>query len=106
MPRPTRACRPLRQTWAPAAGPVPDGDPRMRRMSHDAWPLCGDRAAMTVISPEHHQRDSLRAEREMLVAARPHDAPRRDEVVDAFMPLIGSVAHRYRGARAVDRSEL
>jgi RNA polymerase sigma factor (sigma-70 family) len=61
---------------------------------------------MTVISPEHDQRASLQAEREMLVAARPHDAPRRDEVVDAFMPLIGSVAHRYRGARAVDRSEL
>jgi RNA polymerase sigma factor (sigma-70 family) len=42
----------------------------------------------------------------MLLAARPHDAPMRDEVVDAFMPLIGSVAHRYRGARAVDRTEL
>jgi RNA polymerase sigma factor (sigma-70 family) len=61
---------------------------------------------MTVIAAEHHQQASLQAEREMLVAARPHDAPGRDEVVHAFMPLIGSVAHRYRGARAVDRTEL
>jgi RNA polymerase primary sigma factor len=60
---------------------------------------------MTVISATR-QQTSLKAEREMLVAARPHDAARRDEVVDAFMPLIGSVAHRYRGARAVDRTEL
>jgi RNA polymerase sigma factor (sigma-70 family) len=60
---------------------------------------------MTVISAAR-QQTSLKAEREMLLAARPHDAPRRDEVVDAFMPLIGSVAHRYRGARAVDRAEL
>ncbi|HMJ35862.1 MAG TPA: sigma-70 family RNA polymerase sigma factor [Baekduia sp.] len=60
---------------------------------------------MTVISATH-QQTSLKAEREMLIAARPHDAVRRDEVVDAFMPLIGSVAHRYRGARAVDRAEL
>jgi RNA polymerase primary sigma factor len=60
---------------------------------------------MPATSPEH-RRFSLQAERELLIAARPHDAPRRDEVVDAFMPLIGSVAHRYRGVRAVDRTEL
>ncbi|MDX6725443.1 MAG: polymerase primary sigma factor [Baekduia sp.] len=61
---------------------------------------------MSVISEDHQQHAALQAEREMLVAARPHGAPRRDEVVTAFMPLIGSVAHRYSGARAVGRTEL
>ncbi|HEX5922629.1 MAG TPA: sigma-70 family RNA polymerase sigma factor, partial [Baekduia sp.] len=45
-------------------------------------------------------------ERALLRAARAHDAPCRTKLVEAYMPLIGSVAHRYRGARAVDRSEL
>jgi RNA polymerase primary sigma factor len=62
-------------------------------------------ASMLVISLEHEDLP-LRAERELLIAARAHDPSRRDEVVDAFMPLIGSVAHRYRGARAVDHAEL
>jgi RNA polymerase sigma factor (sigma-70 family) len=44
-------------------------------------------------------------ERELLLAAQ-RDPDRRAEVVDAYMPLIGSVAHRYRGAKAVDRREL
>jgi RNA polymerase primary sigma factor len=44
-------------------------------------------------------------ERELLLAAQ-RDPVRRAEVVDAYMPLIGSVAHRYRGAKAVDRREL
>jgi RNA polymerase primary sigma factor len=78
----------------------------MGQMSHDAPPPAVDRGPMTVIAPERRRPASLRAERELLVAARPHDAARRDEVVDAFMPLIGSMAQRYRGARAVDHSEL
>ncbi|HEY4097887.1 MAG TPA: sigma-70 family RNA polymerase sigma factor [Baekduia sp.] len=62
---------------------------------------------MTVVVEHHHgELASLQAEREMLVAARTHGAPCRDEVVQAFMPLIGSVAHRYSGARAVNRTEL
>jgi RNA polymerase primary sigma factor len=60
---------------------------------------------MAVIAPPRRQT-SLEAERELLLAAQSHDAPRREEVVDTFLPLIGSVAHRYRGARAVNRTEL
>jgi RNA polymerase sigma factor (sigma-70 family) len=59
----------------------------------------------TVTSPSRPRAGAL-AERELLLAARDHDAPRRTELVEAFMPLIGSVAHRYRGARAVNRTEL
>jgi RNA polymerase primary sigma factor len=61
--------------------------------------------SMLVISPDHEDLP-LRAERELLIAARAHDPSSRDELVDSFMPLIGSVAHRYRGARAVDHTEL
>jgi RNA polymerase primary sigma factor len=61
---------------------------------------------MTTASAPHRNVAGLSHERELLLAARAHDAPRRTELVEAFMPLIGSVAHRYRGARAVDRSEL
>jgi RNA polymerase primary sigma factor len=61
---------------------------------------------MTAATAPHRQIAGRRAERELLLAARDHDAPRRTELVEAFMPLIGSVAHRYRGARSVDRTEL
>jgi RNA polymerase primary sigma factor len=61
--------------------------------------------SMLVISLDHEDV-ALRAERELLIAARAHDPASRDELVDSFMPLIGSVAHRYRGARAVDHTEL
>jgi len=43
----------------------------------------------------------------MLVAAAARgDQAARDEAVAAYMPLIGSVAHRYHGARAVNHAEL
>jgi RNA polymerase primary sigma factor len=42
----------------------------------------------------------------LLRAAQAHDGPGRDKLVEAYLPLIGSVAHRYRGARAVNHSEL
>ncbi len=59
----------------------------------------------TTAAPYVHSAGS-RQERALLRAARAHDAPCRTKLVEAYMPLIGSVAHRYRGARAVDRSEL
>ena len=59
----------------------------------------------TTAAPYVHSAGSLQ-ERALLRAARAHDAPCRTKLVEAYMPLIGSVAHRYRGARAVDRSEL
>jgi RNA polymerase primary sigma factor len=42
----------------------------------------------------------------LLRAAQAHDGPGRAKLVDAYLPLIGSVAHRYRGARAVNHCEL
>jgi RNA polymerase primary sigma factor len=45
-------------------------------------------------------------ERELLLAARAGDECRRDELVEAFMPLIATVAQRYRSAHAVERKEL
>jgi RNA polymerase primary sigma factor len=59
----------------------------------------------TTASPQAY-RVGIRNERALLRAARANDAPGRTKLVEAYMPLIGSVAHRYRGARAVDRSEL
>ena len=41
-----------------------------------------------------------------MLAAGSGDADARAMLVDAFMPLIGSVASIYRGSRAVDRGEL
>jgi RNA polymerase sigma factor (sigma-70 family) len=61
---------------------------------------------MTTAPPRNHARPGTPTERELLLAARHHDAECRTELVQSFMPLIGSVAHRYRSARAVDRTEL
>jgi RNA polymerase primary sigma factor len=47
------------------------------------------------------------ASRQALVAAAQAGAPAdREAFVEAFLPLIGSIARRYRSARAVDRAEL
>lgn len=48
----------------------------------------------------------LAIERELVVAAKASDADERSELVDVFLPLIGSVARIYRGSAAVERSEL
>jgi RNA polymerase sigma factor (sigma-70 family) len=61
---------------------------------------------MTTASAPRHLPGNRLPERALLLAARDRDAPDRTELVEAFMPLIGSVAHRYRGARAVGRAEL
>lgn len=52
------------------------------------------------------QRRSPEHERTLVAAAIGGDQAARDQAVEAFMPLIGSVAHRYHRARAVDRAEL
>src|SRR6185295_20224757 len=52
------------------------------------------------------QRLSPERERTLVAAAANGDQAARDQAVEAYMPLIGSVAHRYRGARAVNHSEL
>jgi len=57
-------------------------------------------------------RDGKRArlpssvERELVLAAEGGDANARYQLVEAFMPLIASVARIYRSSRAVDRVEL
>jgi RNA polymerase primary sigma factor len=45
-------------------------------------------------------------ERRLVLAAKAGDAPAREELVEAFLPLIGCVARRYRNSGGVDRSEL
>src|SRR4051794_34020688 len=66
----------------------------------------GHGCAMTTISETAHHRAGRSDERALLRAAQAHDGAGRDELVEAYMPLIGSVAHRYHGARAVTHSEL
>jgi RNA polymerase primary sigma factor len=46
------------------------------------------------------------AERTLILRAQDGDAHARDELVEAFMPLVASVARLYRGAPAVGRHEL
>jgi RNA polymerase sigma factor (sigma-70 family) len=53
-------------------------------------------------------RDRLAAtaERELVLAAKFGGEDERDELVEAFVPLIGSVARIYRGRSQIDRCEL
>jgi RNA polymerase primary sigma factor len=53
-------------------------------------------------------RDRLAAaaERELVLAAKHGGGAEREELVDAFVPLIGSVARIYRSRVQVDRTEL
>jgi RNA polymerase sigma factor (sigma-70 family) len=46
------------------------------------------------------------SERELVAAAQKRKPGGRDELVEAFMPLVGSVARIYRGSAAVERAEL
>jgi RNA polymerase sigma factor (sigma-70 family) len=61
---------------------------------------------MTAISERPHPRAGRPDEPALLRAAQAHDGTGRTELVEAYMPLIGSVARRYRGARAVNHTEL
>jgi RNA polymerase sigma factor (sigma-70 family) len=45
-------------------------------------------------------------EHELVLEAQRCDPLARERLVESFMPLIGSVAHLYRGQRAVERAEL
>ena len=51
-------------------------------------------------------RLTLAGERALVQAAKAGDRAARDQLIDAFMPLIGGVARIYRGSPAVDRVEL
>jgi RNA polymerase sigma factor (sigma-70 family) len=48
----------------------------------------------------------LACERELVEAAKAGDATARDELIEAFLPLIASVARIYRGSAGVERGEL
>jgi RNA polymerase sigma factor (sigma-70 family) len=45
-------------------------------------------------------------ERALVAAAKDHSPDAREQLVDAFVPLIASVARIYRGSSGVDRAEL
>ena len=51
-------------------------------------------------------RLSRALERQLVLAAKDGDHDARDALVDAFMPLVASVARLYRGSAAVNRLEL
>jgi RNA polymerase sigma factor (sigma-70 family) len=48
----------------------------------------------------------LACERELVEAAKAGDTRARDELIEAFMPLVGGVARVYRGSPGVERAEL
>ena len=56
--------------------------------------------------PGSRPRLSREQELGLVVAAQAGDAVAREELVEAFRPLIASVGRLYRGAPAVDRAEL
>lgn len=47
-----------------------------------------------------------RSEGELVLAARRGDVCARADLIEAFLPLIGSVARIYRGTRSIDHEEL
>ncbi len=51
-------------------------------------------------------RQSVVRERELVLAAQRGDPGAREELIDAFRPLIGGVARMYRGSPGIDRNEL
>src|SRR3954470_3564538 len=53
-----------------------------------------------------HWRLTPADERRLVLAAKRGDEPCRAELVEAFMPLIASVARAYRGSPSVERREL
>jgi RNA polymerase sigma factor (sigma-70 family) len=55
-------------------------------------------------TPAHRRTPA--AERQLVLAARGRQGSERDELVAAFLPLIGSVARTYRGSAGIDRREL
>ena len=57
---------------------------------------------------DDRRRPSLarEAERELMLAAKAGDQQASDALVEAFLPLIASVARLYRGSAAVNRREL
>jgi RNA polymerase primary sigma factor len=61
---------------------------------------------VTAICGPGHARLSGQHERELVRAAQLGQCDARDELIEAFMPLIGAVARIYRGSRTVDRLEL
>ena len=68
------------------------------------------RRARSACGRDNHDpsRDRLgaAAERELVLAAKLGGEEERDELVEAFVPLIGSVARIYRGRSQIDRCEL
>jgi RNA polymerase sigma factor (sigma-70 family) len=65
-------------------------------------------AASSLARHERHpwQRLPTRLERRLVLAAAGGDALAREQLVEQFLPLIGSVARGYRGTVGVERSEL
>jgi RNA polymerase sigma factor (sigma-70 family) len=65
---------------------------------------------MTMIAPTicdgQHRRMPSNVERNLVLAAERGDSDARAKLVEAFTPLIASVARIYRNSRAVDRAEL
>jgi RNA polymerase sigma factor (sigma-70 family) len=89
------------------AGTPPQTDAHDRHSTIDR--RCRTRARLAHRRDTHEPaRDRLAAaaERELVLAAKFGGEEERDELVEAFVPLIGSVARIYRGRSQIDRCEL
>jgi RNA polymerase primary sigma factor len=65
---------------------------------HGSSPSAHDRSPWQRLPPQ--------LERRLVIAAAGGDTLAREQLVQQFLPLIGSVARRYRGTVGVDRTEL
>jgi RNA polymerase sigma factor (sigma-70 family) len=60
----------------------------------------------TAQAPEPRRPLSLAVEHDMVLAAQSGDSAARERLIDAFLPLVGSIARIYRNSSAIDRTEL
>jgi RNA polymerase primary sigma factor len=65
-----------------------------------------DTRSMSDATGDHHRRNGWSADHAELVLAAKQDRARREELVETFRPLIGSVARRYEGRATIGRQEL
>src|SRR3954468_4190314 len=68
--------------------------------------MTGARRRDNMPSPSTSREGAHVEEREFVLAAQGDDGAARDALVDMFMPLVASVARRYRGTPALNRDEL
>jgi RNA polymerase sigma factor (sigma-70 family) len=77
-----------------------------RSAAHPQTPLPHAPVGPRTHRPRRRGRLPAARERELVLAAREGGAEERDQLVEAFLPLIASIARTYRTSRGIDRDEL